>query len=211
MSRHTNPRLVGCNSFSYPDFDGNKLFSPLDSLPVNYGNLRVLDVESFARVQSLRQGVAKSVTVKVEKSCFIPTWPAPNSSWITYIPARLGHSIALDNAVECVIHAFDAFMKESSSINNIAIKYYLRALRSLNRALEGLEAHSADTLCAVMLLGVYEVISSSESSSWIKHAGGASRLMEMRGPKRWTSDFEKTLFQAHLPVIVNSSNPLQNL
>jgi hypothetical protein len=48
----------------------------------------------------------------------------------------------------------------------------------------------------------FKLISSNEASSWIKHAGGASRLMQLRGAKRWTSDFEKLPFQAHFPVMV---------
>jgi hypothetical protein len=48
-------------------------------------------------------------------------------------------------------------MKGCFSVNNIAISHYLRDLRSLNRVLLSEEAYSADTLCPVMLLGVYEV------------------------------------------------------
>ena len=136
-------------------FARSALTSPFDSLPVNYECLRILDLARFARGQSLRQGVTNAVTV--EKSSFIPAWPAPNSSYITYIPARLGHSQVLDDAVVCVICAFEAFMKDCCSADNVAISHYLRALRSLNRTLLSEEAYSADTLCAVMLLGVYEV------------------------------------------------------
>jgi hypothetical protein len=134
---------------------GGQILFPLNSLPANYECLRILDLARFARGQSVRQGVTNSITV--EKSSFTPAWPAPNSSYISYIPTRLGHSRVLDDAVVCVIHAFDAFMKDSSSVNDVAVTYYLRALKSLKQALLSEEAYSSNTLCAVMLLGVYEV------------------------------------------------------
>jgi hypothetical protein len=38
--------------------------------------------------------------------------------------------------------------------------------------------------------------------SWLRHAGGASRLVQLRGIHCFETDFEKALFQAHTPQLV---------
>lgn len=39
-------------------------------------------------------------------------------------------------------------------------------------------------------------------NSWICHAGGAARLIQLRGPDRFQTDFELALFMAHIGPIV---------
>jgi hypothetical protein len=45
----------------------------------------------------------------------------------------------------------------SATVKDYDISKYIRALGSLSKTLSGKDAFSADTLCAVMLLGIYEV------------------------------------------------------
>lgn len=39
--------------------------------------------------------------------------------------------------------------------------------------------------------------------AWIQHSAGAAKLIQVRGPSNYTSDFEKALFLAHSGAIVS--------
>jgi hypothetical protein len=47
-----------------------------------------------------------------------------------------------------------------------------------------------------------QILVNRESSSWLKHAGAASRLVQLRGSHRFNSDFEKAVLMAHVPSMV---------
>lgn len=66
-------------------------------------------------------------------------------------------------------------------------KLYGKALKELQHALfDAKRMHSDHVLLACMLLGLYEVFEGPafNSKSWMAHATGAARLVELRGPKR---------------------------
>jgi len=42
----------------------------------------------------------------------------------------------------------------------------------------------------------------SGETAWIRHAAGAARLIQLRGPKNYTTEFEKALLMAHTGPIV---------
>ena len=66
-------------------------------------------------------------------------------------------------------------------------KLYGRALKELQLALfDPKRMHSDHVLMACMLLGLYEVFEGPafHSRSWMAHATGAARLVQLRGPKR---------------------------
>lgn len=66
-------------------------------------------------------------------------------------------------------------------------KIYGQALKDMQLALYDPERmHSDQVLIASMLLGLYETLEGSalDSRSWLSHAQGAARLIELRGPER---------------------------
>jgi hypothetical protein len=66
-------------------------------------------------------------------------------------------------------------------------KLYGKALKELQYALfDAKRMHSDHVLMACMLLGLYEIFEGPalNSRSWITHAAGAARLVELRGPER---------------------------
>lgn len=66
-------------------------------------------------------------------------------------------------------------------------KLYGRALKEMQLALSDMDRmHSDEVLTASMLLGLYESFEGStmDSRSWLSHAQGAARLIELRGPER---------------------------
>lgn len=83
------------------------------------------------------------------------------SSYVSHVPYRLGQGGTLDVAVDCVVAAFHHLYmtpaSQSCSAHN-TISLYTRALKSLQNALyEPEQSLSADTLCATVLLCIFEV------------------------------------------------------
>lgn len=75
-------------------------------------------------------------------------------SFLLHVPSRIGHSQALDDAVTCIVYAFQIHCGRDIG----ARKRYAKALVSLRRSLEDeKECKSAETLGAAMTLYNYEV------------------------------------------------------
>jgi hypothetical protein len=108
--------------------------------------------------------------------------------------------------------------------------HYTKALKALQAALnDETQAMTAETLCATELLGIFEVGaalagpwtiecaiteqypsivqllngSSHEGLLWLRHAGGAAQLIKARGAHRFQTEFEMSLFMAHLGPTVS--------
>ncbi|KAJ9602246.1 hypothetical protein H2200_013366 [Cladophialophora chaetospira] len=79
-------------------------------------------------------------------------------------------------------------------------KLYGKALKELQVALfDPKRMHSDHVLMACLLLGLYEVFEGPafNSRSWMAHAAGAARLVELRGPKRHQH------WEAHHPFLAS--------
>jgi hypothetical protein len=78
--------------------------------------------------------------------------------FIQEVPARIGHSPALDAAVAVLINAHTSLMYKKTSNDVVSINLYLRAIKTLQSCLEdSREGMSTNTLCASVLLGLVEV------------------------------------------------------
>ena len=79
---------------------------------------------------------------------------------------------------------------------------YVNALKKLRHDLFDPNAMwSSPVLLSSILLARYELVSSTGSEEWIKHAGGVERLFELRGPQRHQSLEERHIFEAARPII----------
>ncbi|KAL7954494.1 hypothetical protein V8C34DRAFT_294279 [Trichoderma compactum] len=85
--------------------------------------------------------------------------------------------------------------------------------RRLLSYLPGRYGKVAALTCTVdCLLGVFELLNPQpQMNSWICHAGGAARLIQLRGPDRFQTDFELALFMAHIGPIVTEAFLSNNL
>lgn len=87
-------------------------------------------------------------------------------------------------------------IQDINLINN-SRNMYGKALLHLNKALQDpVEGLSCDTLSATILLSFYELLTCTEKHSWVRHAGGASNLMRIRGPDRHRTGFASSVFLA---------------
>jgi hypothetical protein len=79
-------------------------------------------------------------------------------TFFSYIPSRLGHSRALDDAVQCICTAYSALLRPNGSVKGQDRHEYYRALRSLRLAcVDREEVLTSNVLCAAILLSWYEV------------------------------------------------------
>jgi hypothetical protein len=77
--------------------------------------------------------------------------------WLSFLPTRPMMSVELNCALRCfVTHQLGAISNEQE-VMQYSRSEYIRALSTLQRALRSATWNSSDTLCAAMLLGLYEV------------------------------------------------------
>nr|RBQ86902.1 hypothetical protein FVER53263_20937 [Fusarium verticillioides] len=127
-------------------------------------------------------------------------------SWLWHLPPRLGSSAALDHAALSLAWAYFAKLYgDPIALRNAEISY-LRAVKSLAAALDDdKEQLSSNVLCATVLLGHFETFV-KVGYAWIRHAGGAARLMELRGSQRcYESAFEYSMFLACRGAIISEA------
>ena len=122
-----------------------------------------------------------------------------------HVVQRVGQSITLDSAIECIVHAYASMRRSELSSQWINKKLYAQALHRLQRSLENpSECYATETLCATLILGILETrFGTHESFNHIMHAGGIAALLEKRGPRA----FNDPLFAM---VVVSSSGQLMN-
>jgi hypothetical protein len=79
-------------------------------------------------------------------------------SFFPFIPQRLGHCKALDDAVQCICTAYSALLCSNGSVIGQDRREYYQALRSLRLACQDKnDVLSSNVLCAAVLLSWYEV------------------------------------------------------
>ncbi|PSN61621.1 hypothetical protein BS50DRAFT_638925 [Corynespora cassiicola Philippines] len=124
------------------------------------------------------------------------------AQFVCEIPRRLGQSFALDDAVKCLLHCHKTMCRgDGPSPTGPGPRSYVRALHSLQVALNDKEECLSDnTLCAVAILGQVEMLGGgacdTHGMNWIRHAGGAARLIEARGPIAAKDSFAKVLLRS---------------
>ncbi|KAJ5359796.1 hypothetical protein N7517_008987 [Penicillium concentricum] len=80
---------------------------------------------------------------------------------------------------------------------------YGRALRQLVKAIKNpATVGKNETLGAAVLLGVYELMNATEENSWLLHSNGISHLLRLRGAKRHTSGYGRTLLLSFRGLLV---------
>lgn len=126
-------------------------------------------------------------------------------TWLWHIPPRLGLNAALDYSAMAVALGYFGRTTVNSAALVGAESAYMAALQSLAAMLGMREKQfEPEVLCATILLGHYESFGGTKQA-WIRHAGGAARLMRLRGAQRsYESAFEYSMFLACRGTIVSA-------
>lgn len=107
------------------------------------------------------------------------------------------------DSVNALALAFFGKAHHQENIVQQGRQYYGKALRKLKDDLDNPNAiWSSSVLLSSMLLARYELVASTGSSGWIRHAGGVETLFEQRGPGRHRSTEERQIFESARPIIV---------
>lgn len=94
----------------------------------------------------------------MDSSIFVGLRPISFESYIAFIPSRLGHNVALDDAVDCLTTLYSTMFMENQLAEALNRSKYVQALSSLRWCLDDKDiALASETLCATLLLSIYEV------------------------------------------------------
>jgi hypothetical protein len=129
-----------------------------------------------------------------------------HGNWLSYLPPLSGTNPLLDNAVRACTLAHLGRLNRLGHVMHESQAHYTWALRLLSSALQDAnKGMSSETLSATILLSFYEMLASDSDQSWVRHAGGASALMKMRGPARHRTGFDREIFLAYRHALVISA------
>lgn len=150
------------------------------------------------------------VSLRISGACF------------DFVPARLGHNVALDDAVSCMCAIYCRRPSISYTADREIYQSYVKALSSLRGYLSDASLRlEAETLCASILLQMCEVRTASSMAGWElwvtdckqlvvstgrgdwgSLARGTSALLSSRGVQRYSSEFELAMLECQLPHVV---------
>ena len=150
-------------------------------------------------------------------------------SFFDFIPARLGHSAALDHAVSCLCALYQSRPSNPYHLNKTVCQNYIKSLSALRCNLddEALRMNS-ETLCASILLQMCEVrlkchgqITDRSSADffsklnvnfdrgeWGQLSHGTAFLLQYRGVNRYRNAFDYAMLESQLSFVVcNTLSP----
>lgn len=79
-------------------------------------------------------------------------------SYLSFLPCRYGHVAYLNDAIDCVVARARNIICPSQTTEDVVIRAYVKAIRSLQKALDSQSTcASAEVLAATEILGLYEV------------------------------------------------------
>ncbi|ESZ98999.1 hypothetical protein SBOR_0657 [Sclerotinia borealis F-4128] len=123
--------------------------------------------------------------------------------------ARYGQNKCLSAAVDCVVARARQIISPAQHNNfwePLVLANYITALDSLQRALDSpTTRYHPEVLCATEILALYELLEPSGETAWIRHSAGAARLILLRTPESYTTDFERALFMGHTGPIMTEA------
>ncbi|KAL9601232.1 MAG: hypothetical protein Q9219_002637 [cf. Caloplaca sp. 3 TL-2023] len=106
--------------------------------------------------------------------------------YLAGIPRRLGHSACLDAAADALVSSHTGLCAGALKAGSTAWAKYSRALSVLRHDLNDVaKARSSESLCAVMVLSIVQLLMDPNSGFYASHTTGAARIMKSRG-REWS-------------------------
>lgn len=104
-------------------------------------------------------------------------------SYIKYLPQRLEQSACLRDAVALFSAKWTSFRRRQPHLAVRTMTLHGKALRSLQRAIQGPEALQVETLASIAILERVEALfHRAPTQVWTTHAEGIKNLMMKKGP-----------------------------
>ncbi|PVH88651.1 hypothetical protein DL98DRAFT_580217 [Cadophora sp. DSE1049] len=127
-------------------------------------------------------------------------------SFFQFIPARLGRSAALDDAIECICSIYSKRLPAPNEISKDIYESYARAIASLRTCLDDptLQMES-ETLCASITLQLCELVVNDDRGEWSQLLRGTVYLLQYRGIRRYDNEFDHAMLESQLGFIFGYS------
>ncbi|KAI1866998.1 hypothetical protein JX265_007574 [Neoarthrinium moseri] len=125
-------------------------------------------------------------------------------TWIYSVAGRVDNSSALDTAIcTFTLHLLGKIHQDEQVIAQ-SRTLYGQSLWCLQRSLNHpQEWRTPETLGASMILCLFELFAgTSAPNSWMTHATGVGRLIQLRGPRAYEGDFERDFLLSFRPIII---------
>lgn len=145
-----------------------------------------------------------------------------SAGFFTFLPSRLGHVAALDDATDCMLAVHSDYLSTTRSDQRTSRAKYVRAIRSLHTCLSDAATRtSSEAICAILLLGYNEVrklalvkYGADDTKYFLglspggfgSHVQGAYQLIQIRGQATFNDDFEKSILHSNASDIVSRPN-----
>ncbi|KAI1451356.1 hypothetical protein F4805DRAFT_451717 [Annulohypoxylon moriforme] len=151
--------------------------------------IHILDLSALTEIQC---GWTACAILASQRDCVKGLVSFRPPSYLHCVASRYGSSAYLDEALRCVaIRAKRVLAPSYQSFDEIESRQYVTALRSLQKAVDDIEERiRPDVLCAVNLLSLFELLYFTRQGAWALHTAGAYRLIRVRGPESFVSDFD---------------------
>ena len=112
-----------------------------------------------------------------------------SSSFYSFVPSRLGHDEAVDNAARAVAQAYERGRFNQPTSDYPLPADYIKAVQSLRKSIDG----SDDSLIVIMLLILFERIVSDEPKNVLAHLGGLTAILQSRSCSTDITEIERAI------------------
>lgn len=192
---------------AYGEFDREP--SPLNDRNWYQSKFERQALIAFMCPSAYQEQLLASFIASVRQPVTAPTFRA-HGAWLSEVADRSNRSLTLTWAIRAVATSHLGRVARDDALVQTSRRLYGKALVHLNEALQSTEEGFADdTLSATMFLSFYEVFNCTYTYSWVKHAGGAGHLIQLRGPDRHRTGFGRSVFLAYRFFIVMESVQLR--
>lgn len=183
------------------DSNSNSVFSTDLALLTFQQPIKVLPAPYLEQSQLLSTLIAAFNPVQTT----VAQQPLHIRGWLSLVHDRIGINESLDLAMRSLACLYGGQRHGDPRIVNTARTFYVQALRSLRGDLVSLRSSQSDFQSTTMLLTFHEVdltavchVSIANANrtedAWIKHSGGASQIMKIRGPEAYTSGYDYAMY-----------------
>ncbi|KAL8811288.1 MAG: hypothetical protein Q9200_001923 [Gallowayella weberi] len=185
------------------------IWIPASPPSTGYEAMRIrydFDVLNLSSLTALPFGRVTSQPLQEKPSRLLDVMRFRQWSYFSYIPWRYGNTPCLDDAVCCVAARVRQWITNPGKPNARVLFLYSKALKSLQAALDDTsQRFEADVLCATEVLSIFELLDVNQIDPWVTHAAGAATLIQLRGPHRYNTNFEKALFLGQAGPIITET------
>jgi len=137
-----------------------------------------------------------------------------SKTWFTLLPTLTTFTTALEAAILAVCTSRLGRANHDEALVRESLRFYIQGLRELQKALwDPNLMYREETVAACSCLVMYEVMECPDKNAkaWMGHMKGCARLVELRGPSAYDSEFSHLIFLNFRQMEVRTHHQLKRL